>query len=96
METITTVSERQRPRPRIAGASKDDVARIAYGAVEGLEFLEMNDGNRLGYHLYLYLMGEIPSVADAIYESKSRSTLGHDELARVLNERLVAAGASKE
>ena len=28
----------------------------------------MNDGNRLGFHLYVYLKGELPSVAEAIYE----------------------------
>jgi hypothetical protein len=80
------------PAARIAGKDKEELARIAYSAVEGIEFLEMNDGNRLGFHLSGYLSGDIPSVAEAIYESKSRSPLSAAELERVISERLAAAG----
>jgi hypothetical protein len=85
-------SQQTRPTPRISGKTKDELARIAYSAVEGIEFLEMNDGNRLGFHLYLYLNGEAPSIAEAIYESKSRTPLHPAELEKILNERLSAAG----
>jgi hypothetical protein len=82
----------KKPAPRIAGRNNEELTRIAYKAVEGIEFLEMNDGNRLGYHLYSYLTGELPSVAEAIYESKSRSPLPNGELERIISERLAAAG----
>ena len=74
----------------------DGLARIAYGAVEGLPFLEPNDGNRLGYHLYLYLNGEIPSVAQAVAEAKPRISLDRRELERTITERLGAAGVPAE
>jgi hypothetical protein len=86
------VQQQNAPTPRLSGKSKDELARIAYDAVKGIEFLEMNDGNRLGYHIYLYLSGELPSVAEAIYESKSRVALHPKELERILNERLAAVG----
>ena len=92
MEEIRTIGEGSHPTPRIPGLGKDDIARIAYASVEELNFLEMNDGNRLGYHIYLYLMGQISSVAEAIYESKSRVDMKPDQLERLLNERLEAAG----
>ena len=82
------------PRPRIAGKSKDELAAIAYGAVEGIQFLEMNDGHRLGFHIFRYLTGELPSVAEAIYESKSRSSLSAGELESTIASKLKDAGAS--
>lgn len=83
------------PRPRIAGKSKDELAAIAYGSVEGLQFLEMNDGHRLGFHIFRYLTGELPSVAEAIYESKSRSALSAGELENAIMTKLSAAGATQ-
>ena len=79
--------------PRIAG-SNDELAAVAYRSVEGIEFLEMNDGHRLGFHVYRYLRGELPSLAVAIYESKSRTSIAPDELERTIADRLAAAGVS--
>lgn len=84
-----------RTTPRIAGKTKDELAQIAYGSVEGIEFLEMNDGNRLGYHIYLFLAGEIPSVATAIYEAKARTPVHPTELERILLQRLNAVGVKE-
>jgi hypothetical protein len=72
--------------------NKDELAATAYRALEGIEFIEMNDGHRLGFHLYRYLSGELPSLAEAIYEAKARTAIPPDELERVIRERLAAAG----
>ncbi len=93
MEPIMTTGVQGRPEPRLP-LEQYDLARIAYEAVEGMEFLEMNDGNRLGYHIYLFLNGEIPSVAHAIYEAKPRIQLHPKELERILSERLRAVGVT--
>ena len=82
------------PRPRVSGKSNDEIAAIAYGSVEGLEFLEMNDGNRLGFHIYRYITGELPSIAEAIYESKSRISLSAGELETTIMKRLNDAGVA--
>lgn len=93
MEQITTVGDDSQQAPRLA-LGKDDLAKIAYVAVEDLEFLEMNDGNRLGYHVYLYLTGALPTLADAIYEAKSRTPIHPGDLERIIAQRLIAAGVA--
>lgn len=80
------------PRPRVEGRSKDELAAIAYDALAGIEFIEMNDGHRLGFHVYRYLQGELASLADAIYEAKARTATGPLVLERIIAERLAAAG----
>lgn len=77
---------------RIANMTKDEIAGIAYAAVEDLEWLEPNDGNRLGYHIYLYLNGNIGSIEEALLESQSRTSLAYQELIVLIRERLRVAG----
>jgi hypothetical protein len=96
MDRMTTGTDSARPRPRVEGVGSDGLARMAYGSVEGLPFLEPNDGNRLGYHIYLYLNGELSSIADAIGGAKSRTSLHPRELERIIAERLGAAGVPVE
>ena len=95
METTRTAGTGTQPRPRLSGKSKDELARIAYRLVEGIEFVEMNDGHRLGYHLYLYLAGNIPSIAATIYEAKARTPVHHVELERIIRDRLAAEGITE-
>ncbi len=96
MDSNNRLSDRITDPPRIEQMGKDDVARVAYAAVEDLPFLEMNDGNRLAFHIYLFLRGDIGSIADAIYESKSRISVSAKELEAILKERLEAAGVKPE
>lgn len=93
MEQIKTINSQSGAAARLP-LNNDDLARIAYVSVEGIEFLEMNDGNRLGYHIYLFLTGQLPSIADAIYEAKARTSVHPNDLERLIRERLIAAGAS--
>jgi hypothetical protein len=93
MEQERRSGEGERPKPRLP-LGRSDLARIAYEAVEGMEFLEMNDGNRLGYHIYLFLNGEISSIAAAVYEAKPRIQIHPKELESILSERLRVAGVS--
>jgi hypothetical protein len=83
------------PSAASAADAQDELARIAYGSLEGIEFLEMNDGNRLGYHIYLYLHREITSIEEAIYEAKARTSVPPDELKRLIGERLAKAGVAR-
>lgn len=93
MEQITTVNGSGQAKPRLA-LGKDDLAKIAYVSVEGIEFIEMNDGNRLGYHVYLFLTGEVPTLADAIREAQARTPVHPNDLEKLIRERLIAAGVS--
>lgn len=55
--------------------SKDhdsEIAELAYAAVQNVPTLEPNDRNRLGYHVWLFLRGEIPTLEDAIEQARAR------------------------
>jgi hypothetical protein len=50
----------------------NELAKLAYASVREIPTVEMNDRNRLGYHVWLFLRGEIPTLKSAIEQSRSR------------------------
>ncbi|GEM_PF-1719854 len=50
----------------------NELARIAYTAVKDIPTVEENDRNRLGYHVWLYLRGELESLEEAVHMARSR------------------------
>ena len=50
----------------------EEYARIAYQAVEAIPTVEANERNRLGYHVWMYLRGELPTLEDAVRMARSR------------------------
>jgi hypothetical protein len=69
----------------------NELARIAYAAVAEIPTVEVNDRNRLGYHVWLYLRGEINSLKEAIHLARSRyvpRTLSEEEVEIVITEAL--------
>jgi hypothetical protein len=49
-----------------------ELARTAYAAVANVPTVEENDRNRLGYHVWLYLRGEVGSLEEAVHLARSR------------------------
>jgi hypothetical protein len=49
-----------------------ELAQEAYAAVAGVPTYEPNDRNRLGYHVWLYLRGELESLEDAVRMARTR------------------------
>jgi hypothetical protein len=49
-----------------------ELARTAYAAVADVPTLEENDRNRLGYHVWLYLRGEVASLEEAVHLARAR------------------------
>ncbi len=49
-----------------------ELARTAYAAVAGVPTVEENDRNRLGYHVWLYLRGEVDSLEEAVHLARAR------------------------
>ncbi|HEY3876214.1 MAG TPA: hypothetical protein VGM92_12115 [Candidatus Kapabacteria bacterium] len=49
-----------------------ELARIAYQAVAAVPTIEENDRNRLGYHVWLYLRGELATLEEAIHMARAR------------------------
>ncbi len=50
----------------------NELARKAYAAVAEVPTIEENDRNRLGYHVWLYLRGELGSLEEAVHLARSR------------------------
>ncbi len=49
-----------------------EFARAAYAAVANVPTMEDNDRNRLGYHVWLYLRGEVDTLEEAVHLSRAR------------------------
>ena len=65
----------------------NELARIAYAAVADVPTVEENDRNRLGYHVWLFLRGEIDSLSEAIHLARSRflpRTLSEEEVESIV------------
>ncbi|HUI29163.1 MAG TPA: hypothetical protein VLX91_03020 [Candidatus Acidoferrales bacterium] len=54
----------------------DSLEAVAYKIAEQFSTREFNDNNRLGYHIYRYLMGTIPTIDEAVRVSGVRLTNG--------------------
>ncbi len=68
-----------------------EFARIAYAAVKDVPTVEENDRNRLGYHVWLYLRGELPTLREAVHMARSRfrpRTLSEQEVADIVARSL--------
>jgi hypothetical protein len=53
-------------------ARDNELSDLAYAAVKYVPTVEPNDRNRLGYHIWLYLRGEIPTIESAVKQARSR------------------------
>lgn len=49
-----------------------ELARIAYASVADVPTVEENDRNRLGYHVWLYLRGEVETLEEAVKLARAR------------------------
>lgn len=48
------------------------LSELAYASVRSVPTVEPNDRNRLGYHVWLFLRGEIPTLESAIHQARAR------------------------
>lgn len=69
----------------------NELARAAYAAVAGVPTIEENDRNRLGYHVWLFLRGEVGSLEEAVHLARSRfkpRSLPHEEVVEIIERGL--------
>ena len=74
-----------------------ELARIAYASVAEVPTVEPNDRNRLGYHVWLYLRGELDTLQEAVNMARTRfkpRTLSEEEVIRMITDGLESAKAS--
>jgi hypothetical protein len=68
-----------------------ELAERAYAAVRSVPTVEPNDRNRLGYHVWLYLRGELSSLEEAVEVARSRfspKTLPISDVVAHISEQL--------
>jgi hypothetical protein len=73
-----------------------ELARIAYAAVAEVPTLEPNDRNRLGYHVWLYLRGELATLEEAVHMARTRfrpHNLQQEDVVQMIEQGLEAAKA---
>ena len=66
--------------------------RIAYASVESIATQEPNDRNRLGYHVWRWLLNKQGSLEQAVNESGARLLIGVPEAVSNIREVLVKLG----
>ena len=76
----------------------DSAEAIAYKIAGEFSTREFNDSNRLGYHIYRYLKGTIPTIDEAVRVSGVRLTNGQtlDDVSKRISERLRELGKKTE
>lgn len=71
---------------------EDSIEAKAYAVVEDIPVTEMNDRNRLGYHVFLYLNKQIGTLKEAIHVAQARMKLSEAEAFTLIADRLRAQG----
>lgn len=74
--------------PQIQQWPDDSLERRAYRAVEDIPVVEPNDRNRLGYHVFLFLKGDLPSVEEAIHVAQPRMLIDAAEALRLITNAI--------
>jgi hypothetical protein len=69
----------------------ESLERMAYSAAATIPTVDPNDMNRLGYHVYLFLKGDIQTLADAVHVAQANSPMERDEIVRLLAAALESA-----
>ncbi len=74
--------------PEIKSWPEDSIERSAYDAVKNVPVLEENDRNRLGYHVFMFLKGQYPSIDEAMHIAQPRLHCSKTEAVRMISEAL--------
>ncbi|MBI1803970.1 MAG: hypothetical protein HYR77_05830 [Ignavibacteria bacterium] len=72
----------------------DSLERIAYQSVSTIPTQEPNDQNRLGYHIWRWLMTKQGTLEQAIAESGARLNVSKQDALKTIREALAKRGAS--
>ncbi len=81
--------------PGIQQWPDESLERKAYDAVKPVPVVEENDRNRLGYHIFLYLKGEYPSIDEALHVAQPRLRCSKPEASRMIAELLASRPESE-
>lgn len=66
--------------------------KIAYESVGNIPVREMNDRNRLGFHIWRWIKNRRGSIEEAVKESGARLEIPTDQAAKIVREALEQRG----
>lgn len=82
-----------KPAAKVREFAAETLEKIAYTSVSAIPTVEPNDQNRLGYHVWRYLLNKQGTIENVVKESGSRLTISQTEAARIITEALKKQGA---
>ena len=85
-----------KPPPTVKDFPPESLERIAYDSVRSIPTQEPNDRNRLGYHVWRWLMNHEGTLAEAITISGSRIHISQEEALEIISENLKKQGIKTE
>jgi hypothetical protein len=83
-------------QPPVKTFPEDSIEHIAYGAVADIPTVEMNDTNRLGYHVYLFCTKQIETLTEAIHVAQARMSISKEEAFNRISAALREKGIQVE
>ena len=82
-----------KPAAKVKEAAAGSLETIAYASVSAIPTVEPNDRNRLGYHVWRWLLSKQGTIEETVKESGSRLSINSAEAANIISESLKKQGA---
>jgi hypothetical protein len=80
------------PAPGVREFPAGSTEKRAYNSVTSIPTREPNDEYRLGYHVWRYLTGSIPTLEESVQMSHARMSISKEEAVKIIKERLGEKG----
>ena len=84
-----------RPASAVQDFPDESIEKIAYRSVETLPVREPNDRIRLGYTVWQFLTGSIPTLQEAITVTRARLLITDTEACAIISRKLQESGIQK-
>ena len=81
-----------KPPPTVKEFPPESLEKIAYDSVQSIPTQEPNDRNRLGYHVWRWLVSREGTLPEAIAISGSRMQIPREEALKIISENLKKQG----
>ncbi len=81
-----------KPPPSVDEFTPETLEKIAYSAAAGIDAREPNDGNRLGYNVWIWLKERKGSLEEAIRAAGARTEMDEKRVLDIVKKRLVEKG----
>ena len=81
-----------KPPASIREFTPESLEKIAYSSVSTIPVEESNDRNRLGYHVFRWLVNKNGTIEEAVTESDARMHISVPEAVIIIREALQKSG----